>query len=122
MHYYKFNIADWTLHTAHLTAEEEGIYLRLLNFYYDTESPIPKETQSVMRRLRLVSSSEKTTQVLEEFFTLEGDFWVHKRCEREIESYQGKIAANRANGGKGGGRGVRVNREKPSRLISITQT
>ena len=44
MHYYKFNISDWKASTSHLTPEEEGIYFRLINHYYDTESPIPLET------------------------------------------------------------------------------
>jgi uncharacterized protein YdaU (DUF1376 family) len=52
MHYYKFNIADWHLATSHLTLEEEAIYFKLVNFYYDTEQPIPAETQTVIRRLR----------------------------------------------------------------------
>ena len=55
MHYYKFNIADWHLATSHLTLEEEAIYFKLVNFYYDTEKPIPLETQMVIRRLRLGS-------------------------------------------------------------------
>ena len=53
MHYYPFNIADFNLHTAHLTLEEEAVYRRLIDFYYDTEQPIPVETQPVIRRLRL---------------------------------------------------------------------
>lgn len=102
MHYYKFNIADWTLHTAHLTPEEEGIYLRLVNFYYDTEQPIPKKTQSVMRRLRLGNNVDLVNEILDEFFTLDGDYWVHKRCNSELDAFHSKTAANRANGGKGG--------------------
>jgi uncharacterized protein YdaU (DUF1376 family) len=53
MHYYKFEIAVWHLHTSHLSLIEEAVYFRLINFYYDTESPIPTETHSVIRRLRL---------------------------------------------------------------------
>jgi len=71
MYYYKFNIADWHLATSHLSLEEEAIYFRLINYYYDTESPIPVETQSVIRRLRLGSNSEIVGIILKEFFTLE---------------------------------------------------
>ena len=40
MHYYKFNIADWSLGTAHLSLIEEAIYFRLINHYYDSESDL----------------------------------------------------------------------------------
>jgi len=101
LHYYKFNIPDWTLHTAHLSPEEEGIYLRLVNFYYDTEEPIPAETQSVIRRLRLGNHSDTVGEILEEFFYLDGD-WKHKRCDEEVEIYHSKVNTNRLNGSKGG--------------------
>jgi uncharacterized protein YdaU (DUF1376 family) len=66
MHYYKFNIADWSLGTAHLSLTEEAIYFRLINFYYDSESPIQLETQSVFRRLRMANESVIAQQILDE--------------------------------------------------------
>lgn len=102
MHYYKFNIADWSLHTAHLTLEEEAIYFRLLNYYYDTEKPIPQETESVIRRLRLASKADIALFILEEFFTKKDGGWFHSRCEKEIKSFKKKSRTNRANGSKGG--------------------
>jgi uncharacterized protein YdaU (DUF1376 family) len=102
MHYYKFNIADWHLATSHLSLEEEAIYFRLINYYYDTESPIPVETQSVIRRLRLGSYSEIAGLILKEFFSLESDGWHHKRCDDEISQYHDKAEVNQANGKKGG--------------------
>lgn len=102
MHYYKFNIPDWVLHTSHLEPDEEAIYFRLLNHYYDTELPIPKETQTVLRRLRLLPYSEKVQIILQEYFYLDGNFWYHKRCDFEIEAYHAKAERNRAVGQKGG--------------------
>ena len=90
MHYYKFNIADWYLATSHLSLEEEAIYFRLINFYYDSEQSIPKETQSVIRRLRLGKYSDLVQVILNEFFVLDGDFWHHKRCDFEIFEYHEK--------------------------------
>ena len=49
MHYYKFNVASWAKDTSHLSIKEEGIYLRLINYYYDTEKPIPLKTHLVLR-------------------------------------------------------------------------
>ena len=102
MHYYKFHIPDWNLATGHLSLEEEAIYFRLINFYYDTEAPIPKETQTVIRRLRLGSHSVSVGLILEEFFVLEDDGWHHKRCDEVISEYHGKAELNRENGKKGG--------------------
>jgi uncharacterized protein YdaU (DUF1376 family) len=102
MYYYKFNIADWHLATSHLSLEEEAIYFRLINYYYDTEQAIPEETQSVIRRLRLGSYSEIVGIILKEFFTLESDGWHHKRCDDEISQYHDKAEVNQINGKKGG--------------------
>jgi uncharacterized protein YdaU (DUF1376 family) len=102
MHYYQFNIADFALHTSHLTLEEEAVYRRLLDYYYDTEKPIPKETQPVIRRLRLGNYSDIVGLILQEFFTLEDDGWHNSRCDIELKSYHAKAETARANGKKGG--------------------
>lgn len=102
MHYYPFNIGDFHLHTSHLTLEEEAVYRRLLDFYYDTETPIPKETQPVIRRLRLGSFEPQLDQILHEFFTLQEDGWHNFRCDDEIAVYRAKADTSRLNGQKGG--------------------
>jgi uncharacterized protein YdaU (DUF1376 family) len=112
MYYYKFNIADWHLATSHLSLEEEAIYFRLINYYYDTEKPIPEETQSVIRRLRLGSYSEIVGIILKEFFTLESNGWHHKRCDDEISQYHDKAEVNQVNGKKGG---------RPKKTQSVTK-
>lgn len=120
MHYYKFNIADWHLATSHLTLEEEAVYFRLINYYYDTEQPIPKETQSVSRRLRLGKHSSLVDVLLKEFFVLKDDGWHHDRCNQEIAQYHQKAEVNQANG-KNGGRPKKtqsVSKENPD--ITLT--
>ena len=102
MNYYSFHIADFALHTSHLTLEEEAIYRRLLDYYYDTESPIPKKTQPVIRRLRLGSYEETVGLILEEFFVLEADGWHNLRADIEINAYHEKAEKARENGRKGG--------------------
>lgn len=102
MYYYKFHISDWLVATSHLTLEEEAVYFRLLNFYYDSEQPIPIETQSVIRRLRLGSSSDTVSLILAEFFNLREDGWHHNRCDTEIAEYHSKAEINQKNGAKGG--------------------
>lgn len=102
MNYYQFHIADFALHTSHLTLEEEAVYRRILDYYYDTESPIPKKTDSVIRRLRLVSQAQIFSAILEEFFILEKDGWHNLRADSEILIYNDKADRARENGRKGG--------------------
>jgi len=103
MHYYKFNIGDWHLHTSHLTLVEEAVYFRLVNHYYDTEKPFKQsETQTLIRRLRLGNESVIVEQMLTEFFDLNSETYVHARCEKEIKSFKKKAKVNKSNGSKGG--------------------
>lgn len=103
MHYYKFNIGDWHLHTSHLTLVEEAVYFRLVNHYYNTEKPfIKSETQTLIRRLRLGNESVTVDTILAEFFVLNGESYVHTRCEKEIKTFKKKAKVNKANGAKGG--------------------
>ena len=126
MHYYKFNISAWNLSTSHLSLIEESIYFRLINHYYDTESPIPEETQMVIRRLRFANHSDIVEQILMEFFVLTDKGWIHKRCDAEIKIYRTKSKINKSNGAKGGRpnkhAAQRVTQNKPKRLTNANQT
>ena len=97
MYYYKFNISDWGLSTGHLSLEEEAIYFRLVNHYYDIESPIPVETQLVFRRLRMASHSETALAILGEFFELTDKGWIHSRCEKVLKDYRKTNKKNKIN-------------------------
>lgn len=116
MHYYKFNVSSWAKDTGHLSLKEEAIYLRLINYYYDYEKPIPIKTQMVLRKLRMADESETVDLILEEFFTKTKDGWTHHHCEKLIAEYQKKAEANRKNG-KSGGRPKINELDKPSGLI-----
>lgn len=102
MHYYPFHISDFSLSTNHLTLEEEAIYRRLLDYYYHTEAPIPLETQSVTRRLRLGSHLDTVRLILDEFFDKEDDGYHNKRADIEINRYKRRAEIARNNGSKGG--------------------
>ena len=103
MHYYKFNISDYRKDTVHLTPIEHYIYRSLIDWYYLDELPIPKETQSVMRRLCLgIESVSLLQNVLNDFFILSETGYIHKRINVEIEEYHGIIKKNTVNGNKGG--------------------
>ena len=102
MHYYKFNLADWVLDTAHLTLEEEAVYARLINLYYADEQPISQDTSKVIRRLRLTGHEATVDTILAEYFQLTDGAWRHKRCDREIAEYRLLVHRNRDNGARGG--------------------
>jgi uncharacterized protein YdaU (DUF1376 family) len=104
LHYYTFNIGDYRKDTVHLTRLEHSIYRDLIDWYYLDEKPIPVETQSVSRRLRLVSEEEAGAlkNVLKDFFVLKDDGWHQARVDLEIEKYHAQCEKNRLNGAAGG--------------------
>lgn len=104
MHYYQHNVGDYRKDTGHLSATEHGIYRQLLDWYYLDEKPIPKETQVVIRRLRLDSDSDLQAlkNVLSDYFVLRADGYHQTRCDFEIKQYQHNAEKNRANGKLGG--------------------
>jgi uncharacterized protein YdaU (DUF1376 family) len=114
MHYYKFNISDWKASTGHLTPEEEGIYFRLINHYYDTESPIPLETGSVIRRLMLGSQVDTVRSILDEFFIKTDRGYEKEKCNELIKEYKKTASKNRKNGALGG-------RPSKTKASSVTQ-
>ncbi|MFA5925198.1 MAG: YdaU family protein [Methylococcaceae bacterium] len=103
MHYYQFHIGDYRKDTAHLIPIEHYIYRSLIDWYFLDEKPIPKITQSVIRRLMLGSEYIVNVEnVLSDFFVLSDDGYRHKRIDKEIEEYHGKCVKNKDNGIKGG--------------------
>lgn len=124
MHYYQFNIGDYRKDTIHLSRLEHGIYRDLIDWYYLEETPIPKETQSVIRRLRLGSEEEKNAlaNVLNDFFTETDDGFRHQRIDAEIAEYHGNCDKNRANGKKGGRPSANKTQSVTSGLPVVSQT
>lgn len=100
MHFYRFHIGDYKSATAHLSNEEDLAYRRLLDMYYDTEKPIPLETDWVARRIRV--GSEVVATVLQDMFLETENGWVHDRCDEEIREYHRMADRARANGKAGG--------------------
>ena len=100
MHYYQFNIGDYIKNTLHLSLEEDLAYRRLLDYYYDSEQPIPNDIPRVSRRLRM--GSEIIQSILDEFFELTENGYKNHRADLEIASYHEYMAKQKANGMKGG--------------------
>ncbi len=123
MHYYKFEISVWNLHTAHLTLVEEAVYRRLIDHYYDTEAPIGNDYTAMLRRLRLENYEPEVITILNEFFVQTENGWKNKHCDEKIKAYKNKKKVNKING-QGGGRPKKqmVIESEPSRLPVVTLT
>ena len=92
MNYYPFHIGDYLSATRHLSWEEDLAYRRLLDTYYTTERPLPKELRAVCRLVLAASEEQRAAVqvVLEEFFEDTPDGWVNRRAEAEIAAMQEK--------------------------------
>jgi uncharacterized protein YdaU (DUF1376 family) len=95
-----------------------------LDWYYLDESPIPSNNPEVFRRLLARNQDEQETavRILNEFFKLTDNGWVHGRCDKEISKFKGKSDRARDNG-KRGGRPKKPTKTQPviSGLILETQ-
>lgn len=100
MIWYKFHLGDYITHTLHLADAEDLAYRRLLDLYYMSEKPIPLDTQSVSRRIRL--DLDITESVLREFFEHTENGYRNSRCDVEIAKYQHQVKINRGLGLRGG--------------------
>lgn len=123
MHYYQFNIGDYRRDTTHLSRLEHSIYRDLIDWYYLEEQPIPLETQSVSRRLRLATQEEANAlkNVLTDFFEESDEGYRHSRIDDDIAKYRQDCEKNRANGMKGGRPKVApIKEENPVGSQSVT--
>lgn len=100
MIWYKFHLGDYITHTTHLSDAEDLAYRRLLDLYYMSEAPIPLDTQSVARKIRL--DLDITESVLGEFFEHTPEGYRNNRCDAEIAKYQHQVETNRSLGKRGG--------------------
>jgi len=100
MIWYKFYLADYITDTHHLADAEDLAYRRLIDMYYMTEKPIPLDTESVSRKIRI--DFDIVEAVLKEFFEYSEQGYRHGRCDKEIAKYQHQVSINRQIGQRGG--------------------
>ena len=111
MIWYKFHLGDYITHTTHLSDAEDLAYRRLLDLYYISEKPIPLNTESVARKIRL--DLDITESVLGEFFEKTENGYLNSRCDVEIAKYQAQVANNQRLGKLGG---------RPKKTESVTES
>lgn len=90
MHYYTFHIGDYMSHTRHLTPMEDLVYRRLIDLYYLHEQALNTCSTDVARDIGLSDFVQEVDYILTKFFSKEGEKWVNKRVEEEIEAYKRK--------------------------------
>jgi len=97
MAWYPHFMSDYDRDTQHLSLTENGAYQRLLNYYYDKQSPLPIDNGALFRISRAFTPDEQAAVqvVVEQFFTLEADGWHQKRADEEIAKAK-KISAAKA--------------------------
>jgi uncharacterized protein YdaU (DUF1376 family) len=109
--WYKFHLGDYITHTTHLSDAEDLAYRRLMDLYYMSERPIPLDTESVSRKIRI--DLDITESVLGEFFDYTENGYFNHRCDAEITKYQAQVANNQRLGKLGG---------RPKKTESITES
>lgn len=89
MNYFEFHVGDWVKATRHLSATEEGVYLRLILRYYEDERPLPADSAKVQRLAGARTREERdaVAAVLDEFFVHESDGFHHRRCDELLAAY-----------------------------------
>lgn len=97
MNYYQHHLGDYSKDTAHLSLLEHGAYRRMLDVYYGTEKPLPKDKGKLYRLVQVRSASEKkaVNTILEEFFTEAADGWRNARADAEIAKFAAKSESAR---------------------------
>ncbi len=124
MHYYQFNIGDYTSHTARLSPIEDLAYRRLLDLYYLNERPFNGCSTDVAREIGLSEYQSEVDYVLGKYFPLTDEKWTNKRASKEIRFYQSKIkSAKRAGQASGKARRNKAS-ERPlnDRSVSVEPT
>ncbi len=89
VNWYEHHLGDWLRDTVGLTILEEGVYRRLVDWYYTQERPLARHEDEAGLVVRARSKAERiaVARVLNKFFELHDDGWHHSRCDREIAKF-----------------------------------
>lgn len=101
--WYPWYPAAFRADTMHLSAEQDGIYRRLLDHYMETRQPLPDNDAALARIAGItLDSYSHHLAIAKAFFTPTGDgFLRHKRCDAELDKQDGKTSSHSERGKKG---------------------
>lgn len=97
MHYYPHHIGDFLRDTVSLTPQESYFYLRLIWLYYESEKPLPNDTETLAFKIGARGQEDCLSLLLRTFFRYDSDLnsYTHQRIDGEIRKYQRKAASAR---------------------------
>ena len=91
MDWYPWYPALFRADTMHLTAEQDGIYRRLIDHYMETRQPLPDHAGSLARIAGItIDCWQQNSSVICEFFRPLNGRLHHKRCNAELERQDGR--------------------------------
>jgi len=101
MHYYPFNVKDYTYDTQHLTLAEHGALRLLIDRYHLIEKPLDIDEENIFRLMHFDKEEDKEVirRMLKEFFVKEKKGWNYKIGAANVRAYKNrhKVAKERAN-------------------------
>lgn len=121
--YIPLYIDDYEAATVHLTAEEDGIYFRLIRLCWRTPGcSIPNDPKWITRRMRVPLSDfdAKIKPVIDEFFTIKRNRILQKRLQSEFGKAKSNFEA-RSNAGKMGGRPKSLKNNEKDKSNALTK-
>lgn len=125
MNFYHRYPGDYMRDTKHLSLAEHGAYSLLLDTYFSTEEPLPRDYEGLYRICSAMTKAEKAAvkSVVDQFFPVAQDGKRHnKRADKVIAEAQPKILAAQENGKRGGRpKNKEGTEQKPSGLLEETQ-
>lgn len=96
MSWYAHDIEDYDADTMHLSAAEDGIYSRLLRFYYKSRLPLPDNDRALASIARVgLAEWLEVAGTIRAFFKLRNGKLHQKHCDQELDR-QDKMAYNRS--------------------------
>jgi len=101
--WYPWYPALYKADTMHLTAEQDGIYRRLIDHYMETRQPLPANDAALARIAGVdMQTWTNALAIVEPFFNQGSDGLLHhKRCDLELDR-QDKLSKNHSERGKKG--------------------
>ena len=83
--WYPMYPGDFIRDTIHLSAEDVGCYIRLINHYYSTGKPIPDDIQVIRKIIgESLQKTRKKLEVFDNFFERKDGFLRHERIDKEL--------------------------------------
>lgn len=97
--YMPLYVADYLADAAHLSAAEHGAYLLLIMNYWQRGKPLPSDDVKLARIARMSDAEWSASKhIISEFFQDDGEFWRHKRIDKELVEVAEKSEKARAAG------------------------